>query len=170
MVPLAFRAKFAKETATPRARSRFCINSVDRWQMMSDYVPEAADTLAMAMPQPDFTVPAEPSVNEKDGLVVAEDIMNEDDEAKENVVPPSSNVAKQSPGPSTPTKKRTKSGRIGKRELLQVASPKARWLPRTQERENRRGRDSIKRFEFEEKEVQPLWSVCVLPTPVSLAH
>jgi hypothetical protein len=118
----------------------------------------------MAMPQPDCTVPAELSGKEQEG-VVAEDVMNEEDEAKENVVPPSPNVVKQSPGPSTPTKKRTKSGRIGKRELLLVASPKARWLPRTQERENRRGRDSIKRFEFEEKEAQPLWEVRVAFPP-----
>jgi hypothetical protein len=137
--------------------------------MMSDYVPEAADTLAVALPQPtsvdDTTamISDEAQVQQKQHEdAPANEKMDEDD--KENVVPTSTNLVASPSGPGTPTKRKHKSGRIGKRELLQVASPKARWLPRVQEK--RRGR-SINRFEFEEKEVQPLWEVNVLASSSS---
>jgi hypothetical protein len=158
--------------------------------MMSDYLPEAADTLAAALPQPssdntDCDAQALPALTtagaaHQDAPTAAAEAGHDDDGAddessKENVAPISSNVAVVvveggKGGPSTP-KRKHRSGRIGKRELLQVASPKPRWLPAAkvgeQQPEKRRGRRSINRFEFEEKEAQPLWAVRALPSSPS---
>jgi hypothetical protein len=153
--------------------------------MMSDYVPEAADTLAAALPQPSSdnmdgdaqatlttVAAAHHQKTHQDAPTAAaaeaghDDDGADDESKKENVAPISSNVAVVvveggKVGPSTP-KRKHRSGRIGKRELLQVASPKPRWLPAAkagEQQEKRRGRRSINRFEFEEKEAQPLWAV-----------
>lgn len=82
---------------------------------------------------------------------------SEQEASKENEAPASKNI-EAADQPGTP-KKKARSGKISKRELKAVASPKARWLPKTTDK--RRGR-STARFEFEEKEAEPLWQVQLL--------
>lgn len=108
-----------------------------------------------------FTVPVVPENMETEATTHAKN-----EEAKENVEPEISTNVTAVASPNGKTKISKRSSRIGKRELRQVASPKSRWLPRTDKRRSH----GVSRFEFAEKEAQPLWEVSLQHALHGITH